>query len=61
MPRVHCPECQSPQTQWLPDPSRYAVVDYYRCEECHHVWNVRKDQPDAVPKAVTLPAEKQPA
>jgi hypothetical protein len=61
MPHVHCSECGSPHAQWLADPSRYAVVNYYRCDDCHHVWNVRKDEPGGAPKSVTQPAEKQHA
>jgi predicted nucleic acid-binding Zn ribbon protein len=32
--------------KWLPGPSKDAHVDYYRCDDCGHVWNVPKDNPD---------------
>jgi len=28
------------------------MVLYYRCDECGHVWTIRKDAPDAPPHTV---------
>jgi hypothetical protein len=40
--------------------SKDAQVDYYRCGECGHVWNVPKDNPDDPPHHVTpLPEEPE--
>jgi hypothetical protein len=41
---VHsCPCCNATTTRWLEGCSDRAQVDYYRCEECAHVWAVAKD------------------
>jgi transposase-like protein len=54
-----CPACRSKHVQWLPGPSEDAEVDYYRCADCGHVWNVPKDRPDDPPHHVTpLPPKK---
>jgi hypothetical protein len=47
--------CQVPTIRWLEESSKYAYVNYYRCEACGHVWNVPKDNPDAPPKHVVIP------
>ena len=39
-----CPECKQ-DGHWLEDISRDALVNYYRCDGCGCVWNVRKDDP----------------
>lgn len=48
-----CPVCQQPEPRVLEDVSRIALVIYYRCGTCGHVWNVPKDMPDAPIKHVT--------
>jgi hypothetical protein len=53
MPNVDCPHCRSSQVRWLPETSQLAVVNYYRCDECGHVWCVSKEQPDGPPIDVT--------
>jgi hypothetical protein len=40
--------------------SKDAEVNYYRCGDCGHVWNVPKDNPDDPPRHVTrLPGEPE--
>ena len=41
-PPVVCPVCASQDVRWLKDTSKDADVDYYRCNECGHVWWVQK-------------------
>jgi len=42
-----CPDCREPAVRYLADTSRNAYVDYFRCTECGHVYNVPKGAPDA--------------
>ena len=37
-----CPTCRSPLQKWLAVPSAAAVVDYYHCLGCGHVWTTKK-------------------
>ena len=53
MPQSKCPQCQFAPPQWLPETSKDAVVNYYRCEACGHVWHVRKSHPDGPTTSVT--------
>jgi hypothetical protein len=39
-----CPDCGR-DGRWLEDSSRQALVNYYRCDHCGCVWNIRKDDP----------------
>lgn len=48
MPVRHCPVCQNPTPRFLEGVSAEALVWYYRCERCGHVWNVQKNDPDGV-------------
>jgi hypothetical protein len=60
MSHSRCPACQSKHVQWLPGVSKDAEVNYYRCGDCGHVWNVPKDNPDDPPRHVTrLPGEPE--
>ena len=47
-----CPLCARPGRP-LTSVSKDSVVDYYRCDECHHVWHHRKDEPNAPAVNVT--------
>lgn len=53
MPAHSCPKCRQPAPRWLPETSKDATVNYYRCDECAHVWNIPKNDPDAIPKVIT--------
>ena len=46
-----CPECEGP-ARWLEATSRFASVDYFRCETCGYVWCLPKGQSDAPPRTV---------
>ena len=53
MPIQPCPECQTRAVRWLEASSQEAHVNYYRCEQCGHVWTLSKLQTDAKPNAIT--------
>jgi hypothetical protein len=40
---VPCPKCARPGT-YLKAVSQSSSVDYYRCDDCEHVWTVPKDE-----------------
>lgn len=41
--RQHCPVCQCDAARNLEDISKVAVVTYWRCDRCGHVWTVSRD------------------
>lgn len=48
-----CPRCMHRTDALVPGVSQYASVNYLRCQDCGHIWNVRKttsesDQPTVV-------------
>ena len=43
MPIQPCPACDKPTARLLDDASKLAVVNYYRCEGCGHVWTTHRD------------------
>jgi hypothetical protein len=45
--------CQHPAPRVLEEVTKIALVIYYRCVTCGHVWNIPKDMPDAPIKHVT--------
>jgi len=53
-----CPLCLVAEAKFLPASSEAAVVNYYRCASCGHVWTVPKSHPDAQPKPVTDAKER---
>ena len=40
---IPCPKCAQPGT-YLKGLSHSSSVDYYRCDDCQHVWTVPKDE-----------------
>jgi hypothetical protein len=52
-----CSICQV-QGRLLEYTSQDAVVEYYRCDTCGHIWTLEKANPDAPPIAVTVKLEK---
>src|SRR5262245_2454621 len=40
MPIQPCPACGRPTPRLLEEVSRHAIVKYYRCDSCGHVWTV---------------------
>jgi hypothetical protein len=59
MPMDLCPKCLKPEPKWLESTSAMAVVNYYRCDGCGHVWHIPKAEPDARPTSVTVHAERE--
>ena len=57
MPHRLCSICQV-QGRLLEHTSQDALVEYYRCDECGHIWTHEKANPNSPPKAVTVKAEK---
>jgi transposase-like protein len=53
MPHSKCPACRSIRAQSLEGTTKDAMVDYYRCADCGHVWSLKKDTPDAEPRNMT--------
>jgi transposase-like protein len=53
-----CPRCTS-QGRLLVESSKDAVVDYFRCDRCGHVWNRDKKNPNAPPRDVTIRVTKK--
>ena len=41
MPVLSCPNCGEPTPREL-EASQFAVVNYYRCGNCGHVWTTDK-------------------
>jgi transposase-like protein len=41
--QVHCPACHADVIERLQHISDGSRVDYWRCLDCQHVWNVPKD------------------
>lgn len=56
MPRV-CPKCHQ-VGRLLEAASQDAVVEYYRCDACGHVWSHDKGNPKAPARDVTFPPKK---
>ena len=54
MPFRLCPLCARPGRP-LTESSQSSAVDYYRCDDCYHVWHHRKDEPNAPAVSVTKP------
>lgn len=57
MPHGSCTQCHRPG-RLLPSSSEGAVVDYYRCDACGHVWTRDKANPDAKPRDITITPKK---
>jgi uncharacterized Zn finger protein len=53
-----CPRCAS-QGRLLVESSKDAVVDYFRCDRCGHVWNRDKKNPNAPTRDVTIRVTKK--
>ena len=42
MPSVPCPNCTAVTSRWLFEMSAAAKMNWYRCEDCGHVWTTNK-------------------
>ena len=49
-----CPVCQEPSARLISSASEGAVVDYWRCSDCRHVWTTKKNDTDVL-RHVTTP------
>ena len=52
MPVRRCPKCKEPG-RLLDNASKEAIVYYYRCDACGHVWSHQKRDPNAPAVPVT--------
>jgi DNA-directed RNA polymerase subunit RPC12/RpoP len=43
VPLRTCPHCSLAGGRFLPHTSKAAIVDYYRCDDCGHVWAADKE------------------
>jgi uncharacterized Zn finger protein len=59
MPIRPCPKCQTHTARQLEEVSLHASVWYYRCQNCGHVWNVLKTDPDGPVRDVTIRPEQE--
>jgi poly(3-hydroxybutyrate) depolymerase len=46
------------QRRLLEHVSQDALVEYYRCDECGHIWTHEKANPNSSPKMVTVKAAR---
>ena len=53
MPHRLCPICQA-QGRLLENVSQDALVEYYRCDKCSHIWTHDKTNPNSPPNLVTI-------
>lgn len=54
MPFRPCPECQFQTPRLLAALSSQALVHYFRCEACGHVWHIQKSDQGGEMVAVTV-------
>ena len=57
MTRPLCPNCGSSEAHEL-EASQFAIVDYYRCGDCAHVWTANK-KTHAIVMHITPLAQKR--
>ena len=57
VPPTTCPSCGGPNFRHLQAPSDQASVNYYRCNQCGHVWTTKKGDSGKI----THVTEKAPA
>ena len=53
-----CPNCQASEPRWLETTSQAAWVDYYRCDDCGHVWTVSRDGERRITNVTPLAASQ---
>ena len=50
MPHTKCPQCSSPAREMARTSQRGGrTVNYYRCQDCAHVWHVPRARPGRCP------------
>jgi transposase-like protein len=55
-----CPHCRHEAPRLLDGPSAGALVSYFRCDVCGHVFALRKDNP-SVPPWTVVPGKGDPS
>jgi len=55
IPVIVCPHCKDTAGYQLEASSKVAVVDYFRCKHCGHVWTLPKPGQDGRGHDVTVP------
>jgi len=60
MPIRTCPACNCPKPRFLAECSEDALVNYYRCSTCGHVWATTKDDTVIVRHVTTLTSPARP-
>jgi rubredoxin len=60
LPHRNCPIC-TVQGRLFEHVSQEALVDYYRCDKCGHIWTHHKGNVSAPPRDVTVRTETQRA
>jgi hypothetical protein len=55
MPVQPCPACYHQTPRHLHDTSTEAIVNYYRCLTCGHIWTIHKLNPAIVTNVTPLP------
>src|SRR5262245_51541159 len=51
-----CPKCGATSSSLL-EGSRSAAANYFRCDQCHHVWTVPRSDDDEQSRSITTPAK----
>lgn len=57
MPYRLCPNCRV-RGRLLEQTSKDALVEYYRCDKCGHVWTHDKRDPERIEHITELPPER---
>jgi uncharacterized Zn finger protein len=60
MPLQSCPTCGRPTPWGLAESRAGSRVNYYRCDQCGHVWSLRRDAPGAKPHTIVQGATPPP-
>jgi hypothetical protein len=56
MASTHCPACPSrTDPKFLAGLSTDAYVNYWRCNDCHHIWTTTKDGDKVLRHVTPLP------
>jgi uncharacterized Zn finger protein len=53
-PLVICPHCKDAAGYQLETSSKVALVDYFRCKQCGHVWTLPKPGQDGQSHDITV-------
>ena len=59
MPAQPCPHCRQPDSKLLHaalTDDNAALLSYYQCQHCQHVWSIDARRPDVVIHVTPLPA-----